>query len=227
MTTTPSHMNHRDSMRKRMTNKGVGTVVDYELIEVLLFYTQSRGDTKPLAKALLQQFKTIHELVYATREDITSIKGAGPATALLFELIREVNLRISKEAAFDQGPLLQSWQAVITYCREQIGRSPTEKFMALYLNSSNRLIEDDVLDTGTVNRVTVYPREIVKTALSLNAVAVIIVHNHPSDDTTPSKQDIAMTKAIRDALKTVDIILHDHLIIGKSSDTSFKQLGLM
>ncbi|MCE2517333.1 MAG: DNA repair protein RadC [Alphaproteobacteria bacterium] len=222
-----SRKNHRKRMRQRIADKGHGSLVDYELVEVLLYGVQAQGDTKPLAKALLKHFGSIQELVQAPYDELIRIDGVGPMTAQSIALIREFNLRISKHEAFDRAPLLQSWDAVIAHCRMTIGHSRTEKFMAIYLDSMNGLITEDVFETGTVNKVTVYPREIVKSALAHHAVAVIIVHNHPSDNTTPSKQDIAMTKTIRDALNTVDIALHDHLIISKSNVSSFKTLGLM
>lgn len=218
---------HRQRIRDRIAKHGADSLVDYEVIEVLLYYAIPRVDTKPCAKALLKKFGSLQAVFHASETELLSVKGIGKNSANLIGLVKDLSARIVLEDAFKKGPLLASWPAVTNYCRNEIGHKKTEVFMALYLDSSNRLISQDIFDTGTVNKVAVYPREIVRSALTEHAVAVIIVHNHPSDDTTPSKPDIAMTKTIKNALQTVDITLHDHMIIGKSSATSFKQLGLI
>lgn len=218
---------HRQRMRARIEKHGAESLVDYEIIEVLLYHAIPRIDTKPHAKALLKKFGSLQSVFHANKADLLSVKGIGDNSANLIALVKNLSARIVQEDAFKKGPLLASWPAVTNYCRSEIGHRKTEVFMALYLDSSNRLISQDTFDTGTVNKVAVYPREIVRSALAHHAVAVIIVHNHPSDNTTPSKPDIAMTKTIMNALQTVDIALHDHMIIGKSSATSFKQLGLI
>lgn len=219
--------NHRQRMRERVITHGAETLADYELVEMLLYHSIPRQDTKPLAKELLKKFKSLQGVLHSGYDELIAIDKVGSQTAMMMTLIREVSRRISAEEAFNKGAILQSWTEVINYCREELGRRPTEAFMALYLDATNRLITKNVFEAGTVNKVAVYPREIVKSALKSNAVAVILVHNHPSGDTSPSKQDIALTKTIKDALMTLDITLHDHIIISASDHDSFKQLGLL
>ena len=224
---TPEHTNHRKRMRARIEEHGTATLVDYELLEVLLYAVIPRRDTKPIAKALLQRFKSFRQILIADITKLTEIDGIGRDSAIFIKTLAEVYTRISKEEVFDDSPVLRSWDSVINFLNLEIGHSETEAFIALFLNSNNALIHSEILAKGTVNRVAIFPREIVKTALTHNAVSVIIAHNHPSGDLTPSQQDIKMTHAIQDALKTIDIKLHDHVIISKTSHESFKQLGLL
>ena len=214
-------------MRDRIADHGAQTLADYELLEVILFAVIPRRDTKPTAKALLDKFKSFRKIMAADIDELVEINGIGRDTAIFLKTLAEINTRISKENAFDDAPILRSWSSVINFLQQEIGMKNTESFAALFLGSNNKLLSSEILATGTVNRVSVYPHEVVKLALKHNAVSVIIAHNHPSGDTTPSKQDIAMTHAIRDALRTVDISLHNHLIISSTSYESFKQLGLL
>lgn len=217
---------HRKRLRQRIFDKDASSLQDYEILEALLFNLYKRGDTKPVAKALLKKFGSFRSLINANPSDFKDIPGIGDQTIVFFALIREMVLRLSRHDAFAH-PVLSSWNEVIIYCRERIGFKQTESFMVLYLNSKNRIIHDEEPQKGTVDRVMVYPREIVKTATQHDAASVILVHNHPSDHTEPSKPDIEMTKAIVQALQTVNIAVHDHVIIGPSSHTSFKTLGLL
>jgi len=217
---------HRDRLRQRIIERGAASLHDYEILEALLFNINKRGDTKPVAKALLDKFGSFRGLINASQDELESIKGIGKHAAVFLILIYEMTLRLSRHDAF-ANPVLSSWNDVITYCRERIGFKKTESFMVLYLNSKNRVIHDEEPQKGTVDRVMVYPREIVKAATQHDAASVILVHNHPSDHTEPSKADIEMTKAIVQALQTVNISVHDHIIIGPSSHTSFKTLGLL
>lgn len=217
---------HRKRLRQRILEKGAASLHDYEILEALLFNINKRGDTKPVAKALLDKFGSFRGLINASPEELENIDGIGEHAAVFLILIREVTLRLSHHDAF-ANPVLSSWNEVITFCRESIGYKKTESFMVLYLNSKNMLILSEEPQKGTVDRVMVYPREIVKTATRHDAASVILVHNHPSDHTEPSKADIEMTKAIVQALQTVNIAVHDHIIIGPSNYTSFKTLGLL
>ena len=217
---------HRDRLRQRIFDKDASSLQDYEILEALLFNLYKRGDTKPVAKALLKKFGSFRSLINANPSDFKDIPGIGDQTIVFFALIREMVLRLSRHDAFAD-PVLSSWNEVIIYCRERIGFKQPESFMVLYLNSKNRIIHDEEPQKGTVVRVMVYPREIVKTATQHDAASVILVHNHPSDHTEPSNADIEMTKAIVQALQTVNITVHDHVIIGPSSHTSFKTLGLL
>jgi DNA repair protein RadC len=222
------NLEHRERMRERVIQHGTETLADYELLEMLLYHVIPRQDTKPQAKKLVDRFsKSLEGLFHCKYDDLIAVEGVGPKTALMITLIREISLRISKEKAFDKEAVLNSWSAVLDFCRVKIGHSSTEIFMVIFLDSTNRLIKHEEFETGTVNKVAVYPREIVKLAITYNAVSVILVHNHPSGDTTPSKQDITMTKTIKEALKTIDVTLHDHIIVSASSHTSFKEIGLM
>ncbi len=224
---SPPHKNHRKRMRDRIFMHGPDTLVDYELLEVLLFAVLPRRDTKPIAKALLARFKTLRQLLAADIDELTEIDGIGRDAAIFINAMSALFMRTTKEEAFDDAPILRSWDAVLDFLKLDIGLRETECFVALFLGANNKLLQHDILASGTVNRVSVYPREIVKLALKCHAVSVIIAHNHPSGDVTPSKQDINMTYAIRDALQTVEIKLHDHIIIGQSKHESFKQLGLI
>ena len=217
---------HRDRLRQRIIERGAASLHDYEVLEALLFNVISRRDTKPLAKTLLDKFGSFRGLINARPEELESVEGIGKQADVFLILIREMTLRLSRHDAF-ANPVLSSWNEVITYCRERIGYKKTESFMVLYLNSKNTLILDEKPQKGTFDRVMVYPREIVKTATQHDAASVILVHNHPSDHTEPSKPDIEMTKAIVQALQTVNIAVHDHIIIGPSNHTSFKTLGLL
>ena len=226
-TAKPSYINHRKRMRNRITTHGAQTLADYELLEVLLFAFIPRRDTKDTAKNLLSRFQSFRKILAADIDALCDVPGIGRDTAIYFNTLAEMYSSIAKEEAFDDGPILKSWDAVIKFLQDEIGMRENEHFVALFLSSNNKLLNYDILASGTVNRVTVYPREIVKSALKYHAVSVIIAHNHPSGDITPSKQDITMTNNIRDALKTVDITLHDHVIVSFSKYQSFKQLGLL
>ncbi len=217
---------HRKRLRQRIFDKDASSLQDYEILEALLFNINKRADTKTVAKALLNKFGTFRNLINADPSDFKDVPGIGDQSIVFFALIREITLRLSRHDAFAD-PVLSSWSEVIIYCRERIGFKKTESFMVLYLNSKNRIIHNEEPQKGTVDRVMVYPREIVKTATQHDAASVILVHNHPSDHTEPSKADIEMTKAIVQALQTVNIAVHDHIIIGPSSHTSFKTLGLL
>ena len=220
------HTGHRDRVRYRILRHGASTLQDYEILEALLFYIERRRDTKDLAKTLLNEFKTIRNVLKAAPDDLRRFSGIGDHAVVLFTLIDDMIKRSAKEDAF-KAPLLQSWQHVIDDCRETIGYKKTEYFMVIYLDAKNRLILAEEPKSGTVDRVAIYPREIVKTATQRNATSVILVHNHPSGDTTPSRQDIEMTKSIRDALATIQVKVHDHLIISPTEHASFKNLGLL
>ena len=179
-----------------------------------------------MAKTLLARYKTVQQLIYSDPEDLLEIPGIGENVVVFFQLLQRLTGEMLLEELQDSN-VLSSWQAVVQYCRNEIGFELGEKIAVLYLDSRNRLISSDILAEGTVNRVNIYTREVVREAALKKAVSIILVHNHPSGDTTLSKQDIEMTRRIRDALKNVDIILHDHLIISPSSCSSFKTMGLI
>lgn len=217
---------HRERLRQKVLTNGTASLYDYEVIEMLLHFCIPRKDTKTLAKTLLARYKTVQQLIYSDPEDLLEIPGIGENVVVFFQLLQRLTGEMLLEELQDSN-VLSSWQAVVQYCRNEIGFERGEKIAVLYLDSRNRLISSDILAEGTVNRVNIYTREVVREAVLKKAVSIILVHNHPSGDTTPSKQDIEMTRRIRDALKNVDIILHDHLIISPSSCSSFKTMGLI
>jgi DNA repair protein RadC len=221
----PHYTGHRQRLRERLLNNGADALQDYELLEVLLFAAIPMRDVKPLAKDLLTRFKSLKGVIHAPREALSEYKLTD-ATIALFTTISATHIRISRNEIMDQ-PVLSNWQKILDYCYAAMAHETNEQLRLLFLNRKNRLIADEVQQRGTIDHTPVYTREVIKRALELGAGAIILVHNHPTGDPTPSKDDIVMTKAIHEATKTVGIILHDHLIIGKGRHTSFKESGLL
>ena len=199
---------------------------DYELMELTLFAAIPRRDVKPLAKALIARFGSFAEAIAAPRERILEVEGMSDGAATQLKILEAAALRLSQTRVLGR-PVLSSWAALIDYCAASMARSPTEEFRVLFLDRKNVLIADEVQSTGTIDHTPVYPREIVKRALELGASAVILVHNHPSGDPTPSRADIEMTRDVADAAKALKITVHDHVIVGRSGHASFKALGLL
>jgi DNA repair protein RadC len=222
------HDGHRQRLRDRFANAGPGALHDYELLELVLFDAIPRRDTKPLAKALLRQFNdSFAEVVNASPARLKEVKGVSDRVVHQFRLVREVALRL-KRLELKERDVLASWDAVLAYCHARMSRKAVEEFRILFLDRKNRLIADEAQQRGTVDHTPVYPREVVKRALELSASAVILVHNHPSGDTTPSRADIDMTRAVADAAKPLGIAVHDHLIVGRNGDhKSFKAMKLI
>ena len=216
---------HRQRMRERLLKDGRDTLRDDEVLEMLLFYAIPRGDVKDLSKLLMDKFGGIEGVIFASQEDLEKISGIGDSTIALFALLQRMRADFNKNQM--ENNILSNWQAVIDYCRNTIGFSDKEIFMALFLNSKHRLLHSEELARGTINKVTVYPREVLEKAITHKATAVILVHNHPTGDVTPSKQDIEVTGKIHEALATINIDLFDHLIVSPSRHTSFKSLGLI
>jgi DNA repair protein RadC len=219
------HEGHRQRLRVRF-NAAPEALPDYELLEAVLFGAIRRRDTKPLAKALLEKFdNSFVEVINAPPERLKEVEGIGDAAVNQLKLVRAAALRFMKTGII-QRPVLDSWNAVLDYCRAAMGFDTHEQLRVLFLDRRNRLIADEVQQRGTVDHTPVYPREVVKRALELSATAVILVHNHPSGDTTPSRADIDMTRAIADAAKALGIVIHDHLIIGRHDHKSLKVMKL-
>lgn len=223
-----SHSNsgHRQRLRARFQKHGAAALPDYELLELVLFAAIPRKDTKPLAKSLLARFGSYAEVIAAPRERLLEIDGVGEAVVNQLKLVEEAARRLTQAHIMGK-PVLSSWTALIDYCMAAMARAPQEEFRVLYLDRKNVLIADEVQAKGTVDHAPVYPREIVKRALEHGASAIILVHNHPSGDPTPSKADIAMTREIVAAAKALKIATHDHLVIGRAGHASFKSLGLL
>ncbi|MHB0950472.1 MAG: RadC family protein [Allorhizobium sp.] len=217
---------HRDRLRARFRDGGDAALADYEVLELLLFRLIPRRDTKPIAKALLSRFGTLAGVFGAPPSLLQEIKGVGEAVALDLKLIATVAQRMLKSELRDKH-VLSSWSAVIDYCHAAMAHETTEQFRILFLDKRNALIADEVQGRGTVDHTPVYPREVVKRALELSATAIILVHNHPSGDPTPSRADIDMTRMIVDTAKPLGITVHDHIIIGKDGHASLKGLRLI
>jgi DNA repair protein RadC len=217
---------HRDRLRQRFRDGGDRALADYELLELLLFRLIPRRDTKPIAKALLARFGSLPEVLGAPVHLLTEVKGVGDSVATELKLTAAIAHRMLK-GELKGRQVLASWTSVIEYCRAAMAFEAREQFRVLFLDKKNALIADEVQQTGTVDHTPVYPREVVKRALELNASALILVHNHPSGDPTPSMADISMTEQIKEAAQVLGIELHDHLIIGKSRELSFRAQGYL
>lgn len=219
------HKGHRLRVKNKFLKTKPGILQDYEILELLLFYSIPRKDVKPLAKTLLKQFGNLGNLINCPTPKLAKITGTGQTTIILLKLIKEILFIINKEQIVKK-PILNSWEKLISYLRANIGYSSTENMKVLYLNTKNILLGEELYDLGTINRICIYPREILKAALYFEANGVILVHNHPSGITTPSKQDINFTTAIKNTLQVLDITLIDHVIISANSEFSFKSNAL-
>jgi DNA repair protein RadC len=216
---------HRQRLKDRFVAGGPEALPDYELLELVLFNAISRRDTKPMAKRLIERFGSFAEAINAPPERLKEVKGVGDAAIVQLKLVRAAALRLM-QGGIMQRPVLTSWTAVLDYCRAAMGFEAREQFRILFLDKKNRLIADEVQQRGTVDHTPVYVREVVKRALELSASAIILVHNHPSGDPTPSRADIDMTRQIVDAAKPLGVTIHDHIIVGRQGHASFKGLKL-
>jgi DNA repair protein RadC len=221
----PHYHGHRDRVRQRVIASGTAGLQDYELLELLLFYSVPRVDTKPQAKALLERFGSLGDVLAADADRLTEL-GIDRRTLVHFRALRETAQRLARYDVLDR-PLIGSWDKLLDYCRAALQHEKTEQFRILFLDRKNVLIRDEVQQKGTVDHTPVYPREVVKRALELGASSIVMVHNHPSGDPTPSREDIAMTKEVKAAAAVLDIQLHDHLVIGRNGHTSFRSKGLL
>jgi DNA repair protein RadC len=217
---------HRERLRERFARAGAGGLQDYELMELLLFRAKARGDVKPVAKALIKSFGGFAETLAAPIERLTEVDGVGEATALELKIVHAAGVKLAQGRVLRR-PIISSWDDLLSYCRAAMADEKIEQFRILFLDKKNILIADEVQQRGTVDHTPVYPREVVKRALELSASAIILVHNHPSGDPTPSRADIDMTNQIVKAAQALNIRVHDHLIIGAKSEASFKGLGLL
>lgn len=224
---TPSYMaDHRKRLRERFLHGGAAAMPDYEMLELVLFRAIPRQDVKPLARTLIDQFGDFNRVLSAPLSHLLEVKGVGDAVALEIKVVEAAAHRLAR-AKVMQRHVVSSWDALIDYCHTVMAHRETEQFRVLYLDTKNVLIADEEQARGTIDHVPVYPREVVKRALHLNAAALILVHNHPSGDPTPSEADITMTAKINAAADALGVTLHDHLIIGKSRELSFRAEGLL
>lgn len=223
----PSYLaDHRKRLRHRFLTGGAAAMPDYEILELTLFRAIPRQDVKPLARRLIDTFGDLNGVLAAPISRLERIEGVGPAVALELKVMQTVTHRATR-ARVMQRHVISSWDAVLDYCHTVMSHRDTEQFRVLFLDRKNVLIADEAQSEGTVDHVPVYPREVVKRALELNASSLILVHNHPSGDPTPSDEDISMTMQIADAASALGMTLHDHLIIGKSRELSFKSQGII
>jgi DNA repair protein RadC len=223
----PTHYTgHRERLRKRFRDSQGKALSDYEILELFLFFIIPHKDTKPIAKALLKAFGTFENIAMSDEARLCEVSGVGPATALALNVYGEMSIRQLRQK-ITLTPILDSWNAVIDYCRQNDAFKRNESVHVLFLNKKNYLIADEVLFEGTVDQTPFYVRDIIKRALDLGAVSLILVHNHPSGDATPSAMDIKETQRLYKAAKTMDITLHDHFIVTKSKHTSLKSMGIL
>ncbi|KQT84212.1 DNA repair protein RadC [Methylobacterium sp. Leaf466] len=223
----PQHyLGHRERLRARFAQAGADALPDYELLELALFRAIPRRDVKPLAKALIRRFGSFAEVVSAEPARLSEIEGVSAGVVADLKLIEAAGHRLAR-GAIAARPLLSSWAALIEYCRATMAFAPREQFRVLFLDRRNHLIADEVQGRGTVDHTPVYPREVARRALELSATAIILAHNHPSGDPTPSAADIRMTREIVAVLDPLGIVVHDHVILGRDGHASFKGLKLI
>jgi DNA repair protein RadC len=221
----PHYVGHRDRLRDRALAGGLAALPDYEVLELQLFRSIPRGDVKPLAKQLLVRFGSLAGVLGATVDELKTVKGVGDGLALDLKLLHETALRTARDAV-GKRPVISSWQALLAYVKTALALEAREQFRVLFLDKRNQLVADEIMGRGTVDHAPVYPREVVRRALELSASAIILVHNHPSGDPTPSAADIDMTRQVVEAGRALRIAVHDHLVVGRDGVASLKALGL-
>jgi DNA repair protein RadC len=222
----PHYHGHRQRLRQRFLEGGAEALPDYELLELLLCLAIPRRDLKPLAKDLLARFGGFGAVIQADPPSLLAVPGIKENAVAAIKIVGAAALRSARAEVVGK-PVLSSWDKLLDYCKIALAHVPQERFHLLFLDRKNVLIADEAQQKGTIDHTPVYPREVVKRALELHASAIIMVHNHPSGDPTPSQADIEMTRRVLDAAKTVGITLHDHLVIGRGGHRSFRSLGLL
>jgi len=223
---TPHYHGHRDRLRERFLAGGPDALPDYELLELVLFMAIPRRDVKPLAKELLVRFGSLAGVLNAEPAELRKFEGLSDTSITALKAVQAAAHRMLKQEVMKK-PILSSWSRLIDYCAATMAHETRESFRILFLNKKNELMADEIQQTGTVDHTPAYPREIMKRALELGATALILCHNHPSGDPTPSQADVDMTKAIIAAGKTFSIVIHDHIIVSKNGTSSFKTMGLL
>ena len=222
----PHYLGHRHRLREKLLKHGPDTLADYELLELLLALAIPRIDVKPLAKILLKEFNSFAGVIAADPAALGRVKGMGEGAIAGLKTVRAAALLMTKQELIDK-PVIGNWQKLLDYCRISLAEEKIEQFHLLFLDHKNALIAHERQQTGTIDHAPVYPREVVKRALELEASAIIMVHNHPSGDPTPSKDDVAMTKAVAAAAEKLGILLHDHVVVGRKGHKSMRSLGLL
>jgi DNA repair protein RadC len=222
----PHYTGHRARLRERFLNSGADALADYELLEMVLFPAKPLGDVKPLAKALIAHCGGYAEVLNADASTLKQVAGCNDAAIAAIKLVRSAAERLLRAEVKDR-PIIQTWTSLLDYCRLNLGHKKHEEFHVLFLNHKFHLIADEMQQKGTIDHTPVYPREVIKRALELGASGIIMVHNHPTGDTTPSKSDIEMTKLVVEAARPLNVRVHDHLIISGKGHYSFKAYGLV
>lgn len=220
------HEGHRQRLRRRFLTAGAEALADYELLVLLLFLARPRGDVKPLAKRLVARFGSFAGAISADPSDLAKVDGMGEVSVAALKTVKAAADRLLGQPLMNR-QVLSGWQALLDYCHAALAHLPVEVVRVLYLDRKNRLIQDEAQGRGTVDHTPLYPREVVKRALDLGASALIVVHNHPSGDPTPSEADIRVTNQLKDAAAALGIVLHDHIIVGRQGHTSFRATGLL
>ena len=220
------YLGHRKRLRERFAKTGADGLADYELIELLLFSALPHSDAKPLAKRLCDRFGSVGAIMAAEPRALGEVEGAGDAVIHTLKLAEAVSLRTLRDHVVER-PVIATWNSLLDYCKAKLAHQMNEQFNVLFLDNNNSLIADETQQRGTVNHVPLYPREVIKRALELHASAIILVHNHPSGDPTPSSADIEMTEEVCQAGQKLGIAVHDHLIFSRTGHSSFKSLGLL
>jgi DNA repair protein RadC len=223
----PDHAGHRERLRERFLSAGGSSFTDVELLEIVLHVVIPRTDTKPQARALIKRFGSFSAVLAAPPERLREIKGLGPITTTHLKVFQAAAQRFARDRIDRDQPVLGSWSALVDYCRAQMAFEDKEQLRILFLDKKNKLIADEVQQTGTVDHTPVYPREVIRRTLELSATALILVHNHPSGDPAPSTADVQMTRQIADVARPLGIAVHDHIIIGKTGHVSMKGLKLL
>jgi DNA repair protein RadC len=221
----PDATGHRERLRRRLLDHGGEGLADYEIVEYLLALAIPRRDTKSLAKALLREFGGLGPLLAASPAQVMRVDGIGERAAAALRIVNAAALRLLRQHA-KEGPVLASWQALLDYLQADMAHIGTERVRLLHLDTKNRLIRDEVVAEGSIDQATVHIRELLRRAIELSSASLILVHNHPSGDPSPSRQDIVLTKEIAAAAKPLGIVLHDHIVIGTSGHASLKALGV-
>lgn len=226
MADEPDYIGHRNRLRERFMAGGAEALADYEMLELLLFQALPRRDTKPIAKALISKFGSFSGAITAPPEALREIKGIGDSAIMCLKTVAASAHRLAREEVMAR-PVVGSWDQLLGYLRGVMAHEQNEQFRVLFLDTKNGLIADEKQQDGTVNHTPVYPREVIKRALQLGATAIIMVHNHPSGDPTPSGADVEMTREILDIGKKLGVTLHDHVIVARGGNSSFKSMGLI
>jgi DNA repair protein RadC len=223
---TPHYIDHRQRLKKKFSESGVAAFHDYEVLELLLSYAIHRKDVKPIAKELLHKFGSLKGIMDAEKDSLENVKGIGAHAAILIRLIKEMGTLYLKEKAREK-PQITCTSELIDYCKSYMGGLKDERFCVIYLDAQNRLADIETIQEGIVNQTVVYPRKVLENALKQKASAVILVHNHPSGHVKPSDADIRLTRTIQETARLLDIIVHDHVIIGENRFFSFREEGLI